>query len=227
MPRSLSLHAFGQPGAPGVFSSKPILRNRRSNVEICVWLETPTPAPPGCCLLPGGSVNSAGSAPCATAGHTRRPVSRPQAPPARRPGHAGLAHPGVAADHAQKWIEALVEPTPESAIELVSIEPGRTLMVITVARGEDRPYVGGGRVVERHGNRLVPISRGRITEVMNVAATERPAIEHMAAVIATSAELVERLEAQLHWRLQLPLQLALVIAGVVLGYLLGVWNPLD
>lgn len=144
----------------------------------------------------------------------------------RGPTHVGLAHPGVTADHARTWIEALVEPTPDFSIELVSIEPGRTLVVISVAPGEDRPYVGGGRVLERRGDRLVPISRERITEVVNVAVPEQPAVEHMAAVIATLSELVERLEAQLHWRRQLPLQVALVIAGVVMGYLLGVWNPL-
>lgn len=106
----------------------------------------------------------------------------------------------------------------------MSLEPGRTLVVITVAAGGNRPYVGGGRVLERRDGQLVPITRERITEV--IPATEPPAIEHMATVIATSAALVERLEAQLHWRRQLPLQLVLLVAGAAMGYLLGIWNPL-
>lgn len=143
------------------------------------------------------------------------------------PATVGLSHPGVVADHAKQWIDESVEPAPRYDIDLVSLEPGRTVVVITVESDSAGPYMGAGRVLERREDRLVPITRQRITERIGPSRqVEELAIERMAAVIATSADRVERLEAQLQWRRQLPLQLGLLVVGAALGYLLGVWNPL-
>ena len=144
----------------------------------------------------------------------------------REPERGGLAHPHVAADHAREWIERLVTPVPAFSTEVVSLGAGRDYLVVRVEPGPSPPYMADGRVLERRGVGLVPITAERINQAVARSEAETPATDHLADSIASMAAVIERLEGQLHWKRQLPLQAALLVAGAIVGYLLGVWNPL-
>jgi predicted HTH transcriptional regulator len=143
----------------------------------------------------------------------------------RSPERGGLAHPGVVADHARRWIETHVDPIPEFDVEEVTLEPGRTFVVVSVQAGRARPYIAEGHALERRGDRLIPISPDRIREVGTPTGGNH-ASPDLPAAIAVLAETVERLERRAHWKRQLPTQMLLLVAGAIAGYLLGVWNPL-
>lgn len=139
---------------------------------------------------------------------------------------SGLKHLGTAYTRARQAIEGLVRPMPSFAMEVVNITRDRALLVIEVNRGLERPYMAGGRLLERRHDRLVPISRERITEVANVSLEDANTVDRLANAVAESSERIEDLHAQLHWTRQLPVQLVLLAVGAIVGYLLGVWNPL-
>lgn len=138
----------------------------------------------------------------------------------------GVPHPGVAADHASTWIAELVEPTPQFSTEVVSLEPDRHFVVITVEPGTQGPYIGAGRVVERVGDQLRPISHRRVTHEISSAEQAQDAVARLALTVEQLSRLVESLEARLGWRRQLPGQIAFLLIGATVGYLLALWNPL-
>ena len=140
-------------------------------------------------------------------------------------GPRGLSHPGVAAEHVREWIKRFVSPLPQTHVEAVELEPGKTLVVVEVEPSSDI-HVVGGRIIRRQGARDAVMSPREIVELVSQATRPDRVAEAMAAL---SSE-VERLSVALGWRKQLPLQIAFLISGVILGaavgYLLGVWNPL-
>lgn len=132
----------------------------------------------------------------------------------------GLAHPGVVADFARQTVDR-VHPPLEVAISDVEVEDGRHVVVIQVPKGDRFPYLADGRIVERRGDRVAPITSERVTASLTPLGVNESG--RIAGAIAEQSETVERLtsemqglNARLSWRGQLPMQVGMVGLGIVL-----------
>jgi predicted HTH transcriptional regulator len=138
----------------------------------------------------------------------------------RHPERSGLSHPGVAAGHIREWIQTHVVPVPQFRIEALTLESGRTLVVVQVQRS-GQVHFAEGRALRRLGPRTALMERSDL-----VAAVAARSSQDIAVAMAELSDRLAELKRQLGWRRQLPLQIAFLLFGVVLGYLLALWNPL-
>jgi Schlafen, AlbA_2 len=135
--------------------------------------------------------------------------------------------------------------TPELPVTAQRVDvDGKAFIVVEVPKGSGFPYRSGGRVLQRRGRNVTPITRDlavrRTGEIAETHVLPRPVPEpvpgepepdlrqpdrNLAEAIADQSALIERLTESTSWRKQLPIQLVFLVAGAVLGYLLAGLNP--
>jgi predicted HTH transcriptional regulator len=138
----------------------------------------------------------------------------------------GLGRPQRDFDRIQ---EALRAVRPPLTVNLEPIElDGKHLIALEVPKSERFPHVAHGRVVQREGDRVIPLTSNLILE--RVSESDEPPEEEerrLAEAIQAQGQRLDELVEAAGWRKQLPIQLAFLFSGTVLGYALGGWNPLS
>jgi predicted HTH transcriptional regulator len=136
----------------------------------------------------------------------------------------GLARPERDLERLRKAFH-LVQPPIAAEPEIVELN-GRSLIVAKIEKGEGFPYVAGGRVVEREGKRVRPVSADLVVRRVQESTTPVAVEQHAIAIaIELQGQKIDQLAEAASWRKQLPVQLVFLVAGVILGYVMGGWNP--
>jgi hypothetical protein len=140
----------------------------------------------------------------------------------------GLAHPGVALWHIEKWVKE-VSPQPDVRGAIVELETAQHFLVVRVARGDQVPYLAESQAFERRGNRVAALTAERLFAALPRQPAEIQVRQIAYAIVQQSAK-IDSLSKRMHWKRQLPIRIvaALIgaVVGAVVGYVLGVWNPL-
>ena len=114
----------------------------------------------------------------------------------------------------------LIEPPLDVSTERVAID-GRTLLVVTVPPGKERPYLAEGVAVRRHGNRLLRLSGDDLIAMLRGSREpEHVQLERLADVVSRQSAQLDLQNAQLsdvQQSLSLPRQVLLLVLGTMLG----------
>jgi ATP-dependent DNA helicase RecG len=78
---------------------------------------------------------------------------------------AGVADADILTRRIESQLTSLISPPALWTVERMRVE-GREIVIVEVSEGMDKPYVTGGAIYFRRGERIVPANRNEISELI-------------------------------------------------------------